>query len=587
MLSKIFPPFSETLREKPRDMLFVAHEKPDLATTLVSAFQHVLIILMLTVYVVFVGQEIGLTGAHLRSFVSIEIVVVGIITLLQSLKTRFSSGHLIIHAPNLMSMAVLGTIVLNFGLGAAAGAYLLSGVIVIVMARFLPKLQKLFPPEVTGILLVLLGLTLIKGGATGFTGLKDGIIDWFAFLVAITTLGTIVVISVWTSEKIRVFALAFGIVAGMGIAAMLGVFGLEQIRHVTNQPFIAHPFEGYHFPRPTLVFGAVLPLLIIEIISAVGSIGKGVAIDKLNNAKWKRSDLLMIGRLVMCQGIGVLLNGLTGTPSTVTNAANIGLAHSTGVAARRVGVATGIIFIVAAFLPMLSTFITIIPRPVMGAIIIYTAGFLIVTGMQMILSRMINNRRMFMVGISITVGAAIILIPELSSTAPVSLKPILGSGLTMGFLTAVILNLIFRIGITQTEEITLNGPEESGKATRFLEDCGVSWGARHDVITRAGSSVVEALEVLHEGKLMKGPAKLQATFDEYTVKLSLNYPGQGAYFAKSQSVDLKELMESGEGMEALDAAMSNISTRLIQKLADVVKSDESDKRATLYLQFIH
>jgi xanthine/uracil permease len=588
LLDALFPPFSEARREKPRDMLFVAHETPDMMTAIVAGAQHVLIILMLTVYVVFVGREIGFTGTQLRSFVSIEIVVVGIATLLQSLKTRFSSGHLMIHAPNLMSIAAFGMVVLNFGMGAAAGAYILSGVVVIILARFLPKLQKVFPPEVTGILLVLLGLTLVKGGASGFTGYNDGMIDWVAFLVASATLGTIVIFSVWTSEKIRVFAVAFGIASGIAIAAIMGVFGAEQIKLVAGQPFMALPFEGYNLPRPTLMFGAILPLLIIEVISAVGSIGKGMAIDKLNNAKWRRPDLPMIGRLVMCQGIGVLLNGLTGTPSTVTNSANIGLAHSTGVAARRVGIAAGIIFIIAACLPMLSTFITIIPRPVMGAIIVYTAGFLMVAGMQMILSRMINNRRMFMVGLSITVGAAITLMPELASTVPANLKPILGSGLTMGVLTAVILNLIFRIGIAKTDEINLAGPEDSAKATHFLEDLGVSWGARHDVIARAGESVVEALEALHEAKLMKGPANLKATFDEYKVALALNYPGGGISFARPRTtIDLKKLMEDGEGEKALDAAMSNISAKLIQNLADVVKCDESGDRATLHLQFSH
>jgi xanthine/uracil permease len=587
LLDRIFPPFSDVAREKPRDMLFIADEKPDMLTTMVAGAQHVLIILMLTVYVVFVGLEIGFTGNQLRSFVSIEIVVVGIATLLQSLKTRFGSGHLIIHAPNLMSIAALGAVVLSFGMGAAAGAYIFSGIFVIVLARFLPKLQKVFPPEVTGILLVLFSLTLVKGGAVSFTGYKDGMIDWVAFLVAGVALGTIVVFSVWTSEKIRIFAVAFGIAAGIAVAAFTGVFGAEQIKLVTDQPFVALPFEGYDLPRPTLVFGAVLPLLVIEIISAVGSIGKGVAIDKLNNAKWKRSDMPMIGRLVMCQGIGVLLNGLTGTPSTVTNSANIGLAHSTGVTARRVGTAAGILFIIAACLPMLSTFITIIPRPVMGAIIVYTAGFLMVAGMQMILSRMINNRRMFMVGLSITAGAAIILMPELTSTVPTSLKPILGSGLTMGILIAVILNLIFRIGIAKTDEITLSGPEDSAKATRFLEDCGVSWGARHDVITRAGESVVEALEALHEAKLMKGPANLEATFDEYKVALALDYPGRGISFAGSRTIDLKQLMEDGAGDEELDAAMSNMSAHLLQKLADRVSCDESGDRATLHLQFSH
>jgi hypothetical protein len=434
---------------------------------------------------------------------------------------------------------------------------------------------------------VLLGLTLVKVGAVAFTGYKDGVIDWIAFLVAGAALGTIVVFSIWTSEKIRVFAVAFGMAAGIAIAVITGVFGAQQLKLVVGQPFVALPFQGYDLPRPTLVFGAVLPLLVIEIISAVGSIGKGMAIDKLNNAKWRRSDMSMIGRLMMCQGIGVLLNGLTGTPSTVTNSANIGLAHSTGVAARRVGITAGIIFIVVACLPMLSTFITIIPRPVMGGIIIYTAGFMMVAGMQMILSRMLNNRRMFMVGLSITVGAAIILMPELTSTVPANLKPILGSGLTMGILTAVILNLIFRIGIAKTDEITLSGPQDSAKATRFLEDCGVSWGARHDVITRAGESVVEALEALHEAKLMQGPANLEATFDEYKVALALNYPGRGLTIAGSRTINLKQLMEEGAGEEALDAAMSNMSAHLLQKLADRVSCDESGDRATLHLQFSH
>ncbi|MEE4264976.1 MAG: solute carrier family 23 protein [Desulfobacteraceae bacterium] len=587
ILDRAFPPFFDVPREKPRDMLYIANEKPDRLTTLVAGAQHVLIILMLSVYVVFVGREIGLTGAQLRSFVSIEIVVIGIATLLQSLKTRFSSGHLMIHAPNLMSIAALGVVALNFGLGAAAGAYLLSGVVVIVLARFLPNLQKVFPPEVSGILLVLLGLTLVKGGAVSFTGYQDGMIDWVAFIVASVALGTIVVVSIWTSEKIRVFAVAIGVAAGIAIAAVTGVFGAEQLTVVYGQPFVALPFEGYDLPRPTLVFGAVLPLLVIEIISAVGTIGKGVAIDKLNNAKWKRPDLPMIGRLVMCQGVGVLLNGLTGTPSTVTNSANIGLAHSTGVTARRVGTAAGILFVIAACLPMLSTFITIIPRPVMGAIIVYTAGFLIVAGMQMILSRMINNRRMFMVGLSVTVGAAIILMPELASMVPPGLEPILGSGLTMGILTAVTLNLIFRIGIAKTEEIVLAGPVESLKGTRFLEDCGIAWGARHDVIARAGQSMMEALEALHEAKLMEGPATLTATFDEYKIALAINYPGRGISLSGKQTVDLKRLMAAGANDEAIDAAMSNMSAHLLRKLADRVNCDEKDNRATLHLQFNH
>jgi xanthine/uracil permease len=587
LLDAIFPPFSETHREKPRNMIYVAHERPDLTTTIVVGAQHVLIILMMMIPVVVVGQAIGYTGIQLRSFVSIEIVVIGLVTVLQSLRTRFSSGHLVIQAPNLVSIAALTVVVLNFGIEAAAGAYILSGVTVIVLSRFLPKLRKLFPPEVTGILLVLLSLTLVKGGVTRFTGFTDGIIDWVSFLIAGATLGAIVFLSVWASEKIRVFTLAFSVMIGIAIAVIMGVFGEDQIRLVAAQPFVALPFEGYDLPRPTLVFGAVLPLLVIDIVSTVGGIGKGVAVDKLNDEKWRRPDMPMLARLVMCQGIGVLLNGLTGTPSTVTNTANIGLAHSTGVAARRVGTAAGIILTTVACLPMLSTFITTIPMPVMGAIIVYTAGFLMVAGMEMILSRMINSRRMFMIGLSITVGAAILLMPELTSTVPAGLKPILNSGLTIGILTAIILNLMFRIGIAKTEEIVISGPQDSAKSTRFLEDCGISWGARRDVIARASGSIVEALEALHEADLMEGPATLKATFDEYKVELALNYPGQRISLTEGSKIDLESIMADGGGEDAIDAAMSNMSGRLIRKLADRVSCDETGDRATLHLRFDH
>ncbi len=586
-MDTIFPRFSDITREKPRDMIFIADESPDFKSTLAASAQHVLIMLMFTVYVVILGQEIGITGTKLRSFVSVAIVICGITTLLQSLKTRFSSGHLVIHAPNILSIAALALIVPTHGFGAAAGAYLISGILIIGLARFLPYLQKIFPPEVTGILLVLLGLSLVKGGAISFTGYHQGVMDSRSMLIAVATLGTIVFISIWTSEKVRIYAVAAGTVMGLIVAALTGMFSAEQVSQVASQPFFTLPFLGYSLPQPKFVISAVIPLLVIEIISAIGSLGKGVAIDKLNHGKWRRADLPMIGRLVTCHGISTLLSGIAGAPSTVINTPNIGLAHSTGISARKVGIATGIILIVASCLPQLSSFITTIPKPVMGAIIIYTAGFLTVTGMQMILSRMMNNRRTFMVGLSITVGAAIILMPELTANAPGYLKTILGSGLTTGVLTAIILNLIFRIGIAQTGEIALNGAIDGGKATRFLEDCGISWGARQDVIIRSGEALIEVLETLQQANRMEGQATLQATFDEYKILLTLKYPGRGITFSNDSGFDLKKIMDGSQGEDAIDDAMSNISTRLIQKLADKVSCDEKDNQATLFMHFNH
>jgi hypothetical protein len=227
-------------------------------------------------------------------------------------------------------------------------------------------------------------------------------------------------------------------------------------------------------------------------------------------------------------------------------------------------------YMVSSVLPKLLAFIAQLPQPIRGAILVYTAGYMVVSGMQFALSRMLNNRRMFMVGLSTCIGDAVILIPELTEHAPAGMKPVLGSGLTMGCLTVVVLNLLFTMGVKKTGQTAILGHAAGGQATRFLEDCGAEWGARHDVIAKAGVAIGEAMEALHGAKLIEGPAILTTTFDEYTVVLTLTYPEKPFGFEPCEAIDLQSLLESEEGEAILDAAMSQMSGHLISNLADRV-----------------
>jgi xanthine permease XanP len=588
LLDKVFPPFSDNVkREKPRNMLYIVDEDAPKSIAIVTGLQHALILLMGMVIVVITGREIGLNEAELRGFVSVTIVILGIGTLLQGLRTRFSSGHLVTHTPSLVSAGTFAVVSMSFGIAAAAGAFMLSGLVVVLLARFLPKLQSVFTPEVTGVLLVLLALSLVEPGVSRFTGLNAGTsIDMNAVMIASAVLVAIVAFSIWASDKIRVFAIGIGGLFGLIMAVILGEYGEPQITVVTSQPFISFPFFAYDMPMPTLVLAATIPILIIEVISAIDSIGTGVAIDQINNAKWKRVDMPMISRLVSCHGIAVFLSGLTGTISNGTSSASLGLAHATGVAARNVAVVAGIALIAISLLPQVSTFITLLPQPVMGAAVVYTTGYMFVAGAQLILSRMINSRRMFMIGTSLTIGSSIILMPELTANAPESLKPILASGVSVGVLASIVLNQLFRIGVAQNAEIALAGKDSGTQATKFLEGCGADWGARGDVVVRAGVAVGEALEALNQSNSMEGAAILNAYFDEYKLILTLKYPGKAMSFEPAQALDLEALMDE-EGEEAMDAAMSNISGILIKNLADIVTSAETAGLAELKLIFAH
>ncbi len=586
-LNSLIPPFKDSERQKSKDMLFVAQEKAPIGISLIAASQHVLVVLMLVVYTVVVGQAVGLSATELRGFVSLQIVVMGIATMLQGLTTRVSSGHLIVHDPSTVSIVTFIAVAGAFGLGAAAGGLIISGIAILFLARFLPKLQLLFPPEVTGVLLVVLGLSLIEGGITRSTGLQHGDINATYVVIAFTTLGVIVGCSIWSPDNIKIFAVVLGTLAGLAVSVISGEFRTSEITTVSGEPFFSLPLTNYDIPTPELVIAAIIPIFIIELIGAIDSIGTGVAIDRINNEKWKRTDMTMISRLISCHGIGVMLCGFFGTHSVGTSSANLGLAHATGVAARSVAVLTGILLMVFAFLPQVSVFITLIPTPIVGAIILYTAGYILTTGMELILSRLLNNRRMFLVGISISMGAAILLVPELTSQVPEHLKPIFQSAVTIGVVTAVLLNLLFRIGIVESGSIDLPGPHASKLVTDFLEEKGASWGARRDVILKTGVAVGEALEALQSAELIRGNITVSAKFDEYKLIIDINYEGDTISFSPDKPVDLQAVLEEEDGDSLLEAAMKNMSGLLIINLADYVESGQSGDKARLRMIFNH
>jgi hypothetical protein len=221
---------------------------------------------------------------------------------------------------------------------------------------------------------------------------------------------------------------------------------------------------------------------------------------------------------------------------------------------------------------------------VVGAIIVYTAAYMVVVGMELILSRMLNTRRMFMVGLGITVGMTILAIPQITNMAPESMKPVVGSALTMGVVTAIVLNQLFRIGISETGTIELTGIHAIQELTEFLEEKGSAWGARRDVMTRAGLAVGEALEKLNGSGMATWPMSLTATFDEYKLILELVYEGEPVSLEPKPVFDLDALLEDDA---AIDNVVSNISGALITQLADKTSSFSKDNKAVLRLVFDH
>ena len=166
-----------------------------------------------------------------------------------------------------------------------------------------------------------------------------------------------------------------------------------------------------------------------------------------------------------------------------------------------------------AFVPPLAKLITHTPAPVIGAVMVYASAFLITSGMELIISRMLDTRRIFMVGCSIIVGIASIQMTDMIKQLPPALYSIAGSPFAIASLCAILLNLLFKIGTSRNASLSAEPQLASvPEILSFFESSGASWGARRQVIQRAENAMNELLETMIMMHLADGKMDIQLRF---------------------------------------------------------------------------
>ena len=139
--------------------------------------------------------------------------------------------------------------------------------------------------------------------------------------------------------------------------------------------------------------------------------------------------------------------GIAGSVGVNTSTPAVGLASATGVTSRQVAYAAGAIFLLLGFFPIVTASLAVMPRPVIVAALLFAVSFIIINGMQVINSRLLDARRTLVIALSILAGVAIEVFPTIAAAAPKGLAPVIGSSLVLSTLTALAHNLLFRIGV--------------------------------------------------------------------------------------------------------------------------------------------
>ena len=295
-----------------------------------------------------------------------------------------------------------------------------------------------------------------------------------------------------------------------------------------------------------------------------------------------RPHLRPLARGVRAEGVAHLFAALVNGLPLAASGGAVSLAAASGSASRYLGYWTAALLLLAALVPKLIGAWLLLPAPVMGALLLYLATFTTLSGLQLIASRMLDNRRVLAVGLGLVVGTGMSVIqPAIQKLWP-ALAYVALSGLAAGVCVTVLMSSVFRLGIRQgTRKRFALASTTLDDITEFLESQGRLWGARHEPVRRAelvGWQVIEALTSHH---LVAGPLseiEVETGFDEYIFTLIVRYRGGLLPLAK-QPPSAEELMASTE------AELQMAGYLVSQSAHSARASSNADGLCTLRLTF--
>jgi xanthine permease XanP len=561
-------------------MRFLADEVPPLAVTLVNAFQYVAVTSSFLVFPLIMARAAQAPAAVADSMLAWSMLVLAIGTTLQALRRGpIGSGYL---APSVMTAVYVGPSLLAVrvgGLALMSGMTLCGGVLEAALSRSLNRLRSVLPPELAGVVIFLVG---VSNGVVGLRYLLQPDVSTQSqplyWLVAAVTLAVMVAANVWSRGILGLSCALVGIVAGYIAAIMTGLLPEQDLAELATRAPVALPSID-HFGWSFDV-AMVLPFTIAALANTLKAAALLTASQRLLDADWTRPDLAPISRGVLADGITTAVSGALSVFGINVSASSVGLVAATGVASRRVAYATSAIFVVLAFLPMVTHMLALMPAPVIGATLVFTSCAILKNGIETIAARLYDTRKTLTVGLAIMAGLAVEAFPGVFRAVPTSIQPVLASSLVFGTLVGFALNLVFHIGQRKRLSLTIEPARlDTEEVRRFVEEGGAEWGARRDVVLRAEYAVQELVETVVHACNARNAMTLSASFNEFNLDIELNYAGE-----RFEAADVRP---SAEEIIADESAVRRLAGFLVRRQVDKVTTSGGNGTWTVRLHFDH
>ncbi|MEA2791214.1 MAG: xanthine permease XanP, partial [Acetobacteraceae bacterium] len=574
-------PGGETMR-KPNNIVYGTEQTPPGGLLLALGIQQALVVSIFLVAVAVIVRAAQLPVIEASNLISLTLMALVPSTLLQI--RRFGPiGSGLLAVPTAQSVFVPGCVIAARagGLPMVAGLLFVSSFLVIFLSRFLRPIRGILPTELSGLIVLVTGLGVAQAGMDNIVGAMtaaDGTNWVFSLLVAVGTLGVMVGFSVWGRGPVRTFGAIIGLITGYLASVPLGLVEPGFWQALADAPWIRIPLL---VPvRPAFSTQLLLPALLTGLSITLNSIGALTAAQRLNDADWRRQDLDGLSRGLLADGLGTMVAALLGGAGVSASGSSVGLTSAARATSRAIGYVAAGFFLLLSLLPMFALLVVSAPRPVLGAALVFLSCSLLISGISIMSSRLLDARKTFCLGIAFAFAVATPALTRAGALLPVWMSPVVAAPLLASALVAILLNPILRLGIRQ--QVVLDIPPDGlshEEVAAFISRAGAGWGARRDTIAQAQGPIVECLDTIIDSELAVGAVRLTLGFNELQIDARITWHGTPLPLSKTRPTK-EELLTGGD-------AAARMAGYLIGRLTSRVTSRTVDGSVDLHMIFDH
>ena len=439
------------------DLVYGLNDRPRPIIAFLAAFQHLLaIIVPIVTPGLLICLALGVSKEDTNMILSMSLVISGIATFLQCKKVGpFGAGLLIVQGTSFnfigpiigigSAMVAAGTPVESV-MAAIFGVVIAGSFIEMGVSRILPWVKMLITPLVTGIVVLLIGLTLIKEGLISMGGGYQAMSNnTFAnadnLIMSCTVLALIIILNririTWVKSSAILIAL-IALIAGYTLAGFMGHLDFSGLK---DAPLVQIP-TPMHFGL-SFSWSLFIPMAFIYLVTSLEAIGDITATSKLSNqpvdgATWMER----IKGGVLVNGANSFLAGIFNTFPSSVFAQNNGVIQLTGVASRYVGIWIAALLVILGLLPAVAGVIQAVPQAVLGGAVMVMFGAVAASGINILSGIHLDRRALLIIAISLALGLGVAQVPQILEHLPELFRNIFSSGVATGGIAALLLNII-------------------------------------------------------------------------------------------------------------------------------------------------